>query len=154
MQKFVWALLATMVVVCSTASAQTKSDPQANKFIQAFAAAMNSRNVDKGVALMTPDATLVDPFGKASTGKEAQRNFFELAFKLYPNATFALKPAASHTSGNMMWIVANAVWTPTGNTAGPIPLEAHAAYVLARRGGTWKLQMLLVGFNGQPPASH
>jgi ketosteroid isomerase-like protein len=125
MKGFVFALLATLVVVCGTASAQTEIDPQAEKFAKAFAEAMNSRNADRGIALMAPDAVLVDPFGKASTGKQAERDFFELAFKLNPNATFALKPVASHTSGNMMWILGNAVWTP--NTPGPKPLEAHAA---------------------------
>jgi ketosteroid isomerase-like protein len=129
-------------------------DPQADSFTKAFEQAMNSRNVEQPMALLTDDAVIVDPRGKATFGKLADRDFFELAFKNNPNATFTAKPIASHTSGNMMWIVAEGVWTPTGNTVGAKPLQSHTAYALERQSDTWKLQMLSVGYNAPPaPAS-
>jgi len=151
MQKPVLAFLGAMVLLCSNTWAQSRIDPAAATFGKALSQVMNSRNADQGIALLSPDAALVDPFGKLSTGKQAERDFFELAFKLNPNATFAFKPVASHINGNTMWLLATAAWTPSGNTAGAKPVETHVAYVLVRQGKAWKVQMLSVGFNGQPP---
>jgi len=126
---------------------QAKVDPEADNFTKAFAQAMNSGDVERPMALLTDDAVIVDPRGKATFGKQSDRDFFELAFKNNPNATFTAKPIASHTSGNLMWVLAESLWTPTDNTAGAKPLASHTAYALERQGDTWKLQMLSVGYN-------
>jgi ketosteroid isomerase-like protein len=69
-------MLVTATAVASTSAwAQTKIDPQVEEFAKAITKAMNSRNADEAVALLTPDAVLVDPFGKASTGKQAEHDF-------------------------------------------------------------------------------
>jgi ketosteroid isomerase-like protein len=139
-------------MVVPPASAQTaKIDPQAQRFVDALAQVMNSRNADQGVALFAPDAVLVDPFGKVSIGKDAERVFFDLAFKLNAGATFTATPIASHVSGNMMWILANAGWAGRKDASQP-KVTTHVGYVLVRQGKAWKAQMLTVGFDAPPAA--
>jgi ketosteroid isomerase-like protein len=153
MQKALWALLAAPLALFGPAQAQTKIDPEVETFAKALMEAMNSRNADQAVALLSADSVLVDPFGKASTGKEAEREFFETAFKLNPNAAFALTPVALHKNGETIWVLANAGWAPIGNT-GAKPVTTHVAYVLVQEGDAWKAQMASVGFNApqQPGA--
>ena len=148
-------MLISATIAASTflpTQAQTKVDPQARTFLDKLSHVMNDHNAREGVSLFAQNAVLVDPFGNVSTGQSAETNFFNNAFKVNGNAKFSVTPIASHASGDMMWILAKARWTPADNSAGAKPLGTHIAYALVREDGTWKANMLSVGTNVPPPS--